>query len=161
MLLAFPTAFEDGCRWNANYPGPWGWTRVQFKGWAGCSRTSKQRAESVPLRGSPTTEGRCLSGDTLSTPFHHMRYTTRLQRVCVGGTLVCICFCKHSKMRGSCPRWLQTGRYFSLHDAADLKALSLSHCLYSLSFWKQCLLHDFQNFLLEIVFFSPLINLFF
>lgn len=110
----------------------------------GAAETSKRKAESVPLRGSPTTEGRCLNGDTLSTPFHYMRYTTPPPvSVYAWSGSVCICFCKHSKMRGSCPQWPCIGRYFSLHDVADLKdtpSLSLCACLYFLSFWKQCLL---------------------
>lgn len=132
MLLASPAAFEDGCRWNANYPGPRGWTRAQFKGWAGCSRTSKRRDESVPLRGSSTTEGRCLSGDTLSTPFHYMHYTTPPSRVRGCG---CICFVSAVKMKSSCPLRPCIRRYFSVCDA-DLKATLSFLYLYTVSFQK-------------------------
>ena len=76
MLLAFPAAFEDGCRWNANYLRPRGRTRAQFKDWAGCSRTSKLlgwicSALRLSCLQSPIPQLR----RTLF-PFHYMHYTS-------------------------------------------------------------------------------------
>lgn len=146
-LLALHAAFEDGCRWNVNYCRPRGWTRAQFKGWAGCSPTSKRWAESVPLRGPSTTEGRCLSGDTLSTPFTTC-VTQPPPPEWVGvsvGAYVRICFCKDSKMKGSCPQWPCIRGYFSLCDAADSSATLLTVCLYAVPFIKQRLLQYFTS----------------
>lgn len=92
----------------------------------------QSRVESVPLRGSSTTEGRCLSGDTLST-----RFTTcevcGCKCVHVGAS-VCICFCKHGKMRGSCPQW--PCRLFSLHGAVCTWCPFKSNASYSTSLSK-------------------------
>lgn len=148
-LLAFLAAFEDRCRWNANYPWPWSWTRAQFKGWARpkpqSGRLSLFRSEALEL--PKATE--CLSGDTLSSPF--ITCVTHLE--CVGMT-VCECGCVGGSSAYafvSIVKWeslVLSGHLleatFVPHDAADLKAaLSPSHCLMPLKAMPQIIFQMF------------------
>lgn len=103
-------------------------------------------------------------------PFHYMRYTSRVcgyDWLCVcgcAGATECIWFWKHSKMRGSCPQWPCIGRYFSLHDAADLKLHWVSHCLPVPGVLLEAILHTmfhFQNFQLDVCLLSDILKGFF
>lgn len=68
---------------NANYPEPWGWTRAQFKGWAGCSWTSK-------LLGWICSALRLFS---YRRPMHHHRQTLSLNVLCIQKKWVWLCKC--------------------------------------------------------------------
>lgn len=76
---------------------------------------------------------------------HHPSRVCGCECVCVGVS-VCICFCKRSKMKGSCPQWLCIRRYFSLCDAAHLKATFSFLNLSVRGVLSEAILH-FQNFL--------------
>lgn len=111
MLLALHAAFEDGCRWNVNYRRPRGWTRALFKGWAGCNLKALGWICSAPRPFShrrPMPQCRQPFSTPFTTCITQCPPPTPPNKEWVGvteGAYVCICFCEHSKMKGSCPQW--------------------------------------------------------